>query len=786
MNIRWLTWLAPTLGLILSCTTTEAPRTPPSRGAGKSAPTPAARRASPPPARRAGAPARPAPSQARVVAPRTGPWLLSRVMNLQRLGRLTPRQRGLLARQGFFLAPQPSTKPGNRATHLFHVYERNDYIAFPSFVTVDLAIDATHAYFDAVLREVESLHLVPRLKAALAALCAEAETVRRGARSRAGKRAARRAVIYWAVALRLLEQPARGDAPDVARVASPMDRYRPRPRPAHKAARPKVRLTPVPAAVRADVRRTVAAVQRARGGVSERVLKATLDLTQFRPRGHYTRTGVLQRFFRAMSWLGMAAFPVTGPKRDVAAVALLARSYLGSAKGRKGLERIKAVTSFFVGGPDAADLAAAARLLSSARPGAAHARADALVRPAALKAYTAKLATLPRPRITSTATSRAEGPQVRVLGRRAFEDNVALQKIIGALNALVTSSPRAPQRVTAPGALGSAALLGSDLARSLVVGRPTTPALKALDRGLLAGRTHIAGLPAARWNEDAYHGTLYALRALLPAPPASAPRLLRTPAWRRRALQAFAGGWAELRHDTILYGEQSGAECDAPDPPAPPGWVEPVPAVYARLASLVQALDKRLRAAGLPLKRADPHGQPYARPLAEKTKQVVRLLHFLRDASKKELGGQPLTAAERKRITLMGGEVEWLLISLANTDLLARRDQDMAVIADVFTWRSAGKAVEVGVGHPELMYAIVPGPRGPVLARGAVMSYREFLQPVTKRLTDAEWRKRLAAGRAPKRPTWLAPLYAEPVPAIRVKGRGVSRCGPSSGAGLSL
>lgn len=340
--------------------------------------------------------------------------------------------------------------------------------------------------------------------------------------------------------------------------------------------------------------------------------------------------------------------------------------------------------------------------------------------------------------------------------------------------------------VRAPGALGSAALLGSDLAKSLIVRPGPGFAHPALGRAIDQGRGHIAKLPATRWHQDAYHGTLHALRALLPVPPDSAPRLIKTPAWRRRALQAFAGGWAELRHDTILYGEQSGAECDAPDPPAPPAWVEPVPEVYDRLAKMVGALDKRLRAAGVAVKARPAGGNPYARPLSAKTKQAVKLLTFLRNVARAERKGLALTPKQRKRITLIGGEVEWLLISLANTDLLARRDQDMAVVADVFTWRSMGKAVEVAVAHPDLIYAIIPGPTGPVLARGAVMSYREFLQPVTDRLTDEKWRKRLAAGKAPARPAWVEPLYAEPVPYLKVDGRGVSRCGPSSGAGLKL
>ena len=697
------------------------------------------------------------------------------------MGKLSPRQTKLHTIQGFFLAPQPSRKAADRASHLFHIYERNDYITFPSFVTVDLAIDATHAYFDAVLREVETAHLVPKLARALRSLVKEAEAVRRGARTRNAKLAGARVVAYWAVGLQLLEQPARGDSPDVATLSAPSGAP-----PARPARQPKRRVTPVPTAVRGVVTRTVAQIQKAQGRLPRGTVRGALDLTQMRPRGHYTRTGVLQRIFRSMSWLGMASFPLKGKREDVIGVMLLARSYLGSEAGRKELDRVKGISSYFVGGPDAADLAAAARLLVEAVPRAAMARADALTRPAVLKQYAAKLATLAPPKIRSTAASAEEPAQVRVMGRRAFEDNVALQQLIGPLNDLAMKGLNHETMVRAPGALGSAALLGSDLAKRLIVQPRSGVTHAALAQAIDRARKHIVGLPAVRWRQDAYHGTLHALRSLLPAPPASAPRLLRSPAWRLRALQAFAGGWSELRHDTILYGEQSGAECDAPDPPPPPGWVEPVPQVYGRLATLVQVLDKRLRAAGIPLKASKAAARPYAQPLATKTRSLIRFLHFLRDTARQELRGTPLTVKQRKRITLLGGEVEWLLISLANSELLARRDQDMAVIADVFTWRSAGKAVQVGVAHPELIYAIIPGPKGPVLARGAVMSYRAFLQPVKNRLTDEQWRNRLSGGRIPARPAWLRPIYAEPVQVIKPRGRGVTRCGPSSGGRLKL
>ena len=83
------------------------------------------------------------------------------------------------------------------------IYERNDYIRFPSYVTVDLAIDLTHQYFDAVLRRVEQEHLAARLTKALQGFAQRAIAVRDGAKTAAARKAAGSAAVYWATALRL-------------------------------------------------------------------------------------------------------------------------------------------------------------------------------------------------------------------------------------------------------------------------------------------------------------------------------------------------------------------------------------------------------------------------------------------------------------------------------------------------------------------------------------------------------------------------------------------------------
>ncbi|MCC7535908.1 MAG: DUF3160 domain-containing protein [Deltaproteobacteria bacterium] len=758
----------------------------------ESRPPAVARRTTPRPRPTVTAPAAPARG------PLTGPpFPVASASNLGRIGRLSAKQRSLLESQGFFLAPQPPRPSGTpsadeavtaqRATHLFHVYERNDYIRFPSYVTADLAIDATHAYFDALLREVESEHLVPRLRTSLIAFVRESDRMRRGARSAAARATATRIETFWAVALSLLERGAPGDAPDREVVARPEGMDEGDANDAPEAVSPP-QTTPIPAAVRAEVARIVTRVMAAEGQENVRVTSAPVDMSQMRPRGHYTRTGVLMRWFRAMSWLGMVAFPFEGQHADLEGVAALARSTMapsatpGAEAEPPGdaIESLIALTAFFVGGPDTSGLAEARRRLTAIVPNAGRTPLDALIAPDVLARYGQSLAELPAPRIASGTADGAR--QLRVAGRRAFEDAVALSRLIGS----VTEGSLPPRDAIAVtfGAVGAAAVLGSDEARRIVV--DAHPARRAeIEQAITSGRAHLDTLESTRWEADAYHGTIHALRALFEPAADAAPALVRTPQWRARALLAFAGGWAELRHDTILYGEQLGAECDAPEYEPPDAWVEPVPDVYRRLSAVVRALDARLRGAGITMDQP-AGGRPYATVLAQKTELVVGLLGFLQECAELQIAGAPLGRDRLTRLTQIGGEVEWLLIALANTDLLSDRDRDMAIVADVFTWRPTGEAVEVGIAHPDLVYALIPTPNGPVVARGAVMSYREMLQPIGDRLTDESWRAMIAAGNAPERPAWARPLYAEPVPSIALVGEGTSRCGPSSGSRLEL
>ena len=67
-----------------------------------------------------------------------------------------------------------------------------------------------------------------------------------------------------------------------------------------------------------------------------------------------------------------------------------------------------------------------------------------------------------------------------------------------------------------------------------------------------------------------------------------------------KSLNAALGSWTELRHDTIFYAKQSvAAEGEGGEEPVSPGYVEPYPAFYDKIAELATTLREGLMRYGL-------------------------------------------------------------------------------------------------------------------------------------------------------------------------------------------
>jgi hypothetical protein len=256
--------------------------------------------------------------------------------------------------------------------------------------------------------------------------------------------------------------------------------------------------------------------------------------------------------------------------------------------------------------------------------------------------------------------------------------------------------------------------------------------------------------PGSTWRSNLYWGWLWILDSLIDPFGKGYPSFMTNQAWEDKGLNTALGSWAELRHDTILYGKQSGMELggNGEERPLPKGYVEPNVEFYSRLLWLTKSSQSGLKTRDL-----------ITDDIAERFSKFESLLVFLRDIAVKELTNKKVTEEEYDHIKYYGAELEGLTMSVMDNhpgawyEIENETDKNMAVIADVHT--SEDMCLEEGVGHANEIYVVVPIEGKLYLTKGAVFSYREFVQPSSDRLTDEAWQTMLKEKEAPPPPDWI-------------------------------
>ena len=662
----------------------------------------------------------------------TGPLLIQTLPEVQiarQFGKLAPGHIDALKRHGFFIAP-------SRATHLYQIYERNDYLRVPSFITTDLMIDLTHAFIENILKKIEERELYPRLNKLCGALWKEAAKMRRESKMRPVQRAAGDNLFYFAVAARLV-----GQKPKLPRaMGARVERMYRRIMSAAKA--------PPPADVKVK-------------GITSQLAMETLKAI-----GHYTRSEKLKEYFRAMSWLSTVYEPLRGDKAKPIRAALvlqtIQRARAGKVPASRMLKELVEVSDMFVGQTGEATPLALMPAYEKAFGEAAS--PDALADPASLAKFVELAAKHPAAGAKHAPPGRAGDDRgMVILGRRDFADTLHLRRVaLDRSKRLYFSGLDVAAALTSPRAL--------DLLKQH---DPRIMGWKGFDKAFFQGMADLESLLARRKDSDVYHGTLHALRfQLSPVIHPDFPSL-GTAAWQTKSIQSFLSGWAELRHTFQLYGTISGAECDHPSHPPPPGAVEPYAELYLRLRQMVERLEARLTAAGMMFGKGseDPF---FVSGAKEKFKLIKNALSFCERISKKHLTRVPLTRQEREKITTFGGAVEQALITLSDNQILSDRDKEMAKLSGVATIGS--RVLHAAVGRPDVLYVLVRVNGKLTLMRGATMSYYEFLTPGRRRLSDERWHRMLSKGSQPPRPIFLREIFRPAPPEPRNLGAAQFRC----------
>jgi hypothetical protein len=441
----------------------------------------------------------------------------------------------------------------------------------------------------------------------------------------------------------------------------------------------------------------------AAGGLSKSPLFGqTIDYSQFKPRGKYTRSAELGRYFQAMRYAGTVLFPV----RDTQATGTspadadrLTAQAIGLAKAmqaRPGLaKRYEALLGKLTWAFGPSEDLTLEDLLGAPAEGA---RAHLL------------------------ALAKKTGRQPRILG--GMVDVGKLEPGVTAADAL-TGWRLFPSRYT-PDSAAMQALVFDQVTTYKGKGTPFTGTMangkivkgfpRAAELMALLGSTEAARGLGNDTNYEGYAAARQKARqALVTGEGLAGWHVQLMEAWlggapgSARRLTTVLGFFTLHRHANVLYAKQSytpvakslamGGERNA-------AWIEPAPELYTLL--------RRLAA-----RTAAEFG--YA-PMAEFALVLDRAIDIAFDAAAKR------SLRPEQMAYLNGLDLELMALT---------KREDTPIVVDVHTETNSRQVLQEGLAHPWVTEV-----RG---ARGALFAHREFKQPMDQRLTDEEWEQKLKA-----------------------------------------
>jgi hypothetical protein len=640
---------------------------------------------------------------------------LAAIANLH-LADLSDAQKRTLARQSFVAVVED---PGGGPWKFWHVYETARYQGLPVLVTTDSMLNAYHGLFDTLLQRMEEAALFDQALTMTQALYAASSEQWNLATDPRVKEDARLNMAYFAVAASLLQDSLA--APD---------------------------------AVRDEVEAELALIETAGGAEESPILQYTEDYSQYIPRGHYTRSETLERYFKTLMWYGHTAFFINPRDPDITeeeAVSLTRRAVLVSSsltgEAKQAWMAIYEPTSFLVGRADDITVDDMQSILGDVF-GTSQPEPDALADESKIAAVREKMNELRAPKILS-GVARAAGDtedreknerSFRVMGQRYIPDSYAFQQLVWAYVGEESNKRDSPM------GLDIMTVLGSDQAYGIAKKDFGQDRYKNWEEQIKKLTGEFAGRDPDLWPTNLYTGWLESLQHVMAFPADEAPAFMRSRAWARKSLNTALGSWTELRHDTILYAKQSvTAEGDGGEEPESPGYVEPYPTFYVKIAELATTLREGL----LDYELIDSEA-------ANKLETMIWLAETLQSIAEKELAGQALTAEETTTITEYGHYLEMLeqFDDAEEGRTLSPAAEKSPLVADVHSSYNSMQALEEATGYPLVLYTAFELDGVLQLFMGASYSYYEFTVPLEQRMTDEDWIALLDAGQAPPRPAW--------------------------------
>jgi hypothetical protein len=504
--------------------------------------------------------------------------------------RLDSQELSLFKRNGFVVSQRLG---GDSFADVFYKLWHDD---LPVYISTDALLHAWHRTYDAMLQEIEETYLFNSMETLLDRMAAEVTEASREIGNGVLRESLLDADYFLTIARSLL---ARTNDPPVSSILNQEGRV---------------------ADTLADIRAGELKIVTNFMGFCR-----TVDFSQFKVRGHYTRSERLGRYFQCVMWLGRIDIPVAGgpwqrcpnegrmasPRELGTAIVLF--QLLNSSAQFNNWRDMEQVIQTFVGPTDSMTFGqlggllagASIRNLTDVKDSGTLEKIQADIVAGQLGVQNIRSDWFQQP---LGGTAQYALPQTfTVFGQKFVPDSWALSQTVfsSILWAENGQTNKVQRRV--PSALDVAfAVLGND---------QVVPELLAQMKGTFPdsdrphGMTFRDGFPyqhnlaavravidlqeSGAWDSNIYMNWLSCLRDLsTPTTDVIYPEAMRTRAWAMKTLNTQLASWTQLRHDTILYAKQSyteGGGCVYPI-----GFVELRPTFWRRLKEMASAATDRI------------------------------------------------------------------------------------------------------------------------------------------------------------------------------------------------
>ena len=635
---------------------------------------------------------------------------MENIINSFQLESFDQRLYNAIGKNGFAIVP-------GEEDQLFHIYERNDYRQFPSFVTTDLYLQAFHMFFDCLLKETEEQKFSPMVTLFVKQNYEQMMQLASTTTDAKIKAAAEHNAAYYAIAYELNTGKS----------------------------------LPVPASFSELVKEEINHVNAAETtsseflGYTEARNMPMFIYNIYRPRGHYTRNETLKRYFCAMMWLQNAPFG-TDKDDQLEQALLLAQTIGGNANLTKQYKDITEPITYLMGMPDDVSILQVYAEIQKSGSTVSELINDKKKFDAIRKALEelSKKQSIIKPKFQASSPFK-----ICLMPQRYMPDSEVLQEMV--------DYESTPTLRDVPKGLDILASIGISSAERILIQE-----LKEQEKW----NKYTSNLEQIKkrmgeidWNQTVANKWIAALKDVN-SKNAQYPKFMLSPQWDKKNLNAALASWAELKHDAILYAKQPmGAECGGGGPPEPyvKGYVEPNIAYWTKAIELIDATMDVLRRFDLVTEK----GTTAATDLREQAE-------FLLNCSKKELAGKNLTEQEYRQIETIGSTFENITLNLIKESdqflmgwgNVNGADKKISVVADVYTansYNNPDKSVLYeAVGPAHEIYVVVELDGYLYLTRGAVFSYREFQEDIAApRKTDEEWQQELQTQPDKGIPNWM-------------------------------